>query len=373
MIFWKPRQKEKISGGDGLKGSIPFMKNGSVLIGPITTENFGITSNIGSNELRAHIRSQRTRRYNRRKDATDLNRNFKQFIEQLFDVNELNRLPEQYGGGRIFDTPIFGVAKGDDPIFLKYKDVVGPRHLTPVEMWVQSGLPQNRDIAGQLLILSIIFPYVDRIREESKTAQKMPAEIYCVGRNFANAFMDDVLERTVAFFQKKGFQATSGMRSPAFQIIVNEDLLKIYSTWSERHTAFAAGLGTFSLHEGFISEIGCNIRIASVITDAPLKVTPRKSDDPYTNCLYHSTGKCKKCAQRCPGDAISEAGHDKLKCYLYGQMIQEEMTGRLKDLLKPHLRYINGKEQWSYPVGCAFCQFDVPCMNKIPVKQKSYD
>jgi epoxyqueuosine reductase QueG len=238
-------------------------------------------------------------------------------------------------------------------------------------MWVQSGLSQDQDIASRLRIVSIIFPYVDQIREESKTAPKMPAEIYSVGRNFANAFMDDVLEKTVAFFQDEGFQATSGMRSPAFQIIVNEDPLNIYSTWSERHIAFAAGLGTFSLHEGFISEIGCNIRITSVITDAPLEATLRKSDDPYANCLFYETGKCKKCAQRCPGDAISEEGHDKLKCYLYGQIVQEEMTARLGDLLKAHLRYINGEKQWSYPVGCAFCQFDVPCMEKNPVKQKS--
>jgi epoxyqueuosine reductase QueG len=293
------------------------------------------------------------------------------FLDELFASNALNRLPEQYGGGRIFDTPIFGVAKGDDPIFVKYKEVVGPKHLTPAEMWLQSGLPHDQQIAGRLRTVSIIFPYVDRIREESKTARRMPAEIYSVGRNFANAFMDDVLEKTITFFQKKGFQATSGMRSPAFQIIVNEDPLGIYSTWSERHMAFAAGLGTFSLHEGFISEIGCNIRIASVITDAPLAVTARKSDEPYANCLYYANGKCKKCAERCPGDAISEGGHDKLKCYLYGQIVQEEITGRLKELLKPHLRYINGEEQWSYPVGCAFCQFDVPCMRKNPVKQKA--
>ena len=299
-----------------------------------------------------------------------MNTDVSQFIEKLFATNALNRLPEQYGGGRIFDRPIIGVAKGDDPIFLKYKEVVGPKHLTPAEMWLQSGLPYDPDIAARLRAISIIFPYVERIREESKAAEKMPAEIYSVGRNFANAFMDEVLEKTVSYFQEKGFQATSGMRSPAFQIIVNEDPLNIYSTWSERHIAFAAGLGTFSLHEGFISEIGCNIRVTSIITDAPLEVTPRNSDDPYANCLYYANGKCKKCAERCPGDAISEEGHDKLKCYLYGQIVQEEMTHRLKDLLKPHLRYINGEEKWSYPVGCAFCQFDVPCMQTNPVKQK---
>ena len=299
-----------------------------------------------------------------------MNTDVSQFLEKLFASNALNRLPAQYGGGRIFDRPIIGVAKGDDPIFLKYKEVVGPKHLTPAEMWLQSGLPDDPDIAARLRTVSIIFPYVERIREESKAAEKMPAEIYSVGRNFANAFMDDVLEKTVSYFQKKGFQATSGMRSPAFQIIANEEALSVYSTWSERHIAFAAGLGTFSLHEGFISEIGCNIRVTSIITDAPLEVTPRNSDDPYANCLYYANGKCKKCVERCPGDAISDEGHDKLKCYLYGQIVQDEMTGRLKDLLKPHLRYINGKEEWSYPVGCAFCQFDVPCMQTNPVKQK---
>lgn len=300
-----------------------------------------------------------------------MNTDVSQFIEKLFTTNALNRLPEQYGGGRIFARPMIGVAKGDDPIFLKYKEVVGPKHLTPVEMWLQSGLPDDPDIAARLRTVSIIFPYVDGIREQSKTAEKMPAEIYSVGRNFANAFMDDVLEKTVSYFQKKGFQATSGMRSPAFQIIANEEALSVYSTWSERHIAFAAGLGTFSLHEGFISEIGCNIRVTSIITDAPLEVTPRNSDDPYANCLYYANGKCKKCAERCPADAISEEGHDKLKCYLYGQIIEEEMTNRLKDQLKPHLRYINGEEKWSYPVGCAFCQFDVPCMQTNPVKQKA--
>ena len=133
-----------------------------------------------------------------------MNTQILQFLEELFETNFLNRLPEQYGGGRIFDTPTIGVANGDDPIFLKFKEVVGPKQLTPAEMWEQSGLQDDPDIAARLRTVSIIFPYVDRIREESKTAQKMPAEIYSVGRNFANAFMDDVLEKTVAFFQKKG-------------------------------------------------------------------------------------------------------------------------------------------------------------------------
>jgi len=299
-----------------------------------------------------------------------MNADVQRFLDELFAANALNRLPQRYDGGRIFDAPAIGVARGDDPIFEKFKKVVGPKHLTPVEMWVQSGLPEDPHLAARLRILSILFPYVNLIREESKTAKQLPAEIYSVGRNFANAFMDDVLEKTSAFFQDRGYQAVSGMHSPAFQVIVEQNPLGIYSLWSERHMAFAAGLGTFSLHEGFISEIGCNIRIASIITDALLDVTSRKSDAPYANCLFNAKGTCKKCAQRCPGDAISEEGHDKLKCYLYGQVVAKEMTSRLNGILKPYERIINGEEQRSYPVGCAFCQFDVPCMDKNPVKQK---
>jgi epoxyqueuosine reductase len=292
------------------------------------------------------------------------------FIASLFSDSKLNRLPEAYGGGRIFDPPVIGVARGDDPIFLKFKQVVGPEHMTPMEMWLAAGLADEDERADRLRLVSIVFPYVRRIRRESTTAREFPAEIYCVGRNFANAFMIEVLEQTVGFFQQKGFGALAAMLSPAFEIIVKQDPIRIYSKWSERHIAFAAGLGTFSLHEGLITEVGCNIRLTSVITDAPLEVTVRHSDAPYANCLFYAGKKCQKCAARCPADAITEKGHDKLKCYLYGRRVEEEMRDRLGPILKPHRRVIDGQEQISYPVGCAFCQFDVPCMDRNPVPSK---
>ncbi|MBT4263794.1 MAG: hypothetical protein HOK67_27445 [Deltaproteobacteria bacterium] len=298
-----------------------------------------------------------------------MNASVKEFLKTLFSKSTLNRLPDTYGSDRIFDSPLIGVSGGEDPIFQRYKEVVGPEHLTPYEMWCQSNPELSGTDLGSLRVLSIIFPYTTRIREESKTAKTMPAEIYCVGRNFANVFMGDVLKKSVSYFQEAGYRAMAGMQSPVFQILTKEEPLQIYSVWSERHIAFAAGLGTFSLHEGFISEAGCNIRVTSVITNAPLEITPRKSDDPYANCLFYSTGKCKKCVERCPADAISDQGHDKLKCYLYLKTVEQEMKPRLSDILKPHQRTINGEHHTSFPLGCAFCQFNVPCTSKIPVKE----
>jgi epoxyqueuosine reductase len=299
-----------------------------------------------------------------------MNEKAHQFLTDLFLTSELNRLPEPFGGDRIFDPPLIGVSQGDDPIFTKYKEVVAPEHLTPLEMWKASGMAERGDTADRLRILSIVFPYVKRIREESKTATIMPADIYCLGRNYANEFMKDVLRRTMTFFQDRGFMAVAGMLSPAFQLRLQEKPPQFYSLWSERHMAFAAGLGTFSLHEGLITEAGCNIRVTSVITDAPLTVTPRKSDEPYGNCLFYAKGECRKCEKRCPGGAITANGHDKVKCREYGVIVSKEMNRKFRPLLKPHERNVQGTVIVSYPVGCAFCQFNVPCMDKNPMARK---
>ena len=48
-----------------------------------------------------------------------MNEQVQQFVEDLFSASELNRLPESYGGGRIFATPLTGVSAGDDNIFEK--------------------------------------------------------------------------------------------------------------------------------------------------------------------------------------------------------------------------------------------------------------
>jgi epoxyqueuosine reductase QueG len=304
-----------------------------------------------------------------------MNEKVQQFLTDLFLTDELNRLPEQFGGGRIFDPPLIGVSRGDDPIFNKFKEVVAQEHLTPLEVWTADGLWDQKDTASRLNILSIIFPYVKHIRDESKTkirseresAPVMPADIYCVGRNFANEFMKDVLHTTMGFFQDQGFRATAGMLSPAFRLHLQDKPPQFYSVWSERHMAFAAGLGTFSLHEGLITEAGCNVRITSVMTDAPLTVTPRRSDEPYANCLYYVKGECRECEKRCPGEAITAEGHDKVKCREYGVIISKEMNKRFGPLLKPHERNVEGTVMVSYPVGCAFCQFKVPCMDKNPM------
>ena len=294
-----------------------------------------------------------------------------QYISELFPDSKLNRLPEKFGGDRIFDSPLCGVSRGDDPILPYYKKIIGPEHLTPLEMWAANGLEGNADLAPRLRVLSIVFPYSKRIREEGKKAKRLPADIYSLGRNFANDFISDVQNKTVQYLQDQGFRALAPWQSPVFQLYERLEPGKFtYSNWSERHMAFAAGLGTFSLQEALITEIGCNVRLSSVITDAPLEVTLRKSDDPYANCLFFAKGICRSCEKRCPaeGAITEESGHDKLNCWKYGHgPVIKELTEKLREYLKPRIDIIDGEQHKIYNVGCALCQFKVPCMDKNPM------
>ena len=86
----------------------------------------------------------------------------KEFLIEFFASSELNRLHENYGGGRIFSDPLIGVAGGDDYIYQKYKEVVGPEHFTPLEFWLAE--EQKTRPASKLRIISIAFPFVDKIR-----------------------------------------------------------------------------------------------------------------------------------------------------------------------------------------------------------------
>ena len=298
------------------------------------------------------------------------NKILKEYLEQFFNTSKLNRLPNKYGRYKVFSSPILGVAKGDDPIFLKFKEVVGPEHYTPYEMWhlnIEMKVPAN-----QLRVLSIVFPFTQHIREEALKPIKLkrlliPSEYYSIARNYANAFISATMEKAIEFIRKEGFEGVAGVLSDHFTVFTKK---KLYSNWSERHIAFAAGLGTFSLHEGLITEVGCNVRLGSVITNLPLESTLRKDDDPYSNCLFYTNGNCKQCIERCPANAITESGHDKVLCNNYRLRISSKMVPRLQTYLKPHYRNINNEwREESYPVGCAFCQFGVCCMDKNPAKE----
>ena len=83
---------------------------------------------------------------------------------------------------------------------------------------------------------------------------------------------------------------------------------KLMSDWSQRHVAYAAGLGTFGCNNMLITKKGCCGRYNSVITNiSRLLITP---DNPMVEelCLYKSNPdkpECAECMDKCPTGAIT--------------------------------------------------------------------
>jgi epoxyqueuosine reductase QueG len=123
------------------------------------------------------------------------------------------------------------------------------------------------------------------------------------------------------------------------------------SNWSERHVAYACGLGAFGLSDGFITPKGKAIRLGSVVTNLPLRPSRRRFPHPYFNCLYYFNQTCRRCAERCPTGAITARGHDKDKCCEY---------------LDNGIDKAKTKEYGVTTAGCGLCQTKVPCEFEIP-------
>jgi len=115
--------------------------------------------------------------------------------------------------------------------------------------------------------------------------------------------------------------------------------------------AFAAGLGSFGLSDGFINEKGIAMRCGSIIIDYKLPSdADKRPEDPYYYCL-----KCGSCIKRCPVGAITfETRHDKQKC-------SEHVMSTI-----PYIKNNYGINIYS----CGLCQVGVPCENNIPVEDK---
>jgi epoxyqueuosine reductase QueG len=124
------------------------------------------------------------------------------------------------------------------------------------------------------------------------------------------------------------------------------------STWSERHAAHAAGLGTFGLCDGLITPLGKSIRVGTVVARAPWPANPRPYKGHRDWCLFFATGKCGACIKRCPAGALSPAGHDKRKCKAY-----------IRGVTSP---YVEAKLLGVPVNACGLCQTGVPCERGIP-------
>ncbi len=278
-------------------------------------------------------------------------------IGDYIRTSPLNRL-EAFDNDPIFETPLIGFADGDDPIFGEFKEIVHPDHFTPrgiLERHLAEKSGKNSNHLPHVGVVSFILPLTPKTIASNAAEQEGPSLRWNHTRWKGQDFITALSRHLVSFLEGRGIQAVAPDLTTHFKIIRGPD--GIASNWSQRHMAYAAGLGTFSLNDGFITAKGMAMRCGSVVAGSRLNPTPRTYSGPFANCLFHAGGNCGVCIKRCPGGALSEKGHDKSKCLAV-----------LFEKQKPWLEGARGPGYIGQYAGCGLCQTGVPCESRIPVK-----
>jgi len=251
-------------------------------------------------------------------------------------VSEKVAMKPEYIGMKMFDSPIFAFGSANDELYTKFKDpeVIGSHFLLPTE-W----LPAAKTV------ISFFLPYTDRIKVANAFDYSWPAREWLHGRVEGQFFVKELTIHICMLLAETGYLGVApslDLRIRTGKPLGSDETTQdaFTSNWSERHAAFACGLGTFGLSKGLITAKGVCGRFGSVLTDLELEYDKRSYsgiDDYCTNC--------GACILNCPVKAISSEGKDDLSC--------SDFLDKVHSKHKP----------W---YGCGKCQVGVPCESEAP-------
>lgn len=279
----------------------------------------------------------------------------KEFIRQMvvdfLATTSLNSMGENFGKEKMWDTPLVGFAAASDSIFKRFKesDACGPGHWLPEDIFFKA-FPASSAQQQELAVVSWVLPQTEETKYSLRQEKEMPSERWSRSRILGEKVNEKLREYMADTLTNMGYEAVAPVSFPEWTRLDSKE--RVYtSTWSERHIAYACGLGTFGLDDALITPLGKAMRLGSIVVKAPLEPDTRPYTDMHAYCLHFATGKCNACISRCPADAISSQGHDKIKCRAY-------VHSATPEYIKEHYNLVG--------YSCGFCQTKVPCENGIP-------
>lgn len=271
------------------------------------------------------------------------------FIANYVENSELNKvapavaLESRLAGLKMYEQPLIAYASANDPMFEAFS-----KHESFAGLYK---LPQEWLLNAQTVI-SIFLPFTAAVKNSNAAIMPDPSKEWLHARIEGQAFIAQLSKDLSAKIAEFGFAALApcvskefiGLSSPkktAAALVKQHPGLTFTSNWSERHAAYAAGLGTFCLSKGLITQKGVAGRFTSIITTLPLTPTVREYSKVDEYCTL-----CGACVRNCPVQAISlENGKSHPKC--------AEFLDEMLDKYRP--RY-----------GCGKCQVKVPCESRVP-------
>jgi epoxyqueuosine reductase len=253
---------------------------------------------------------------------------------------------------KAFASPAVGFARGDDPLFLEFKRDIGSFYLTPLEVF-EKVYPDSGAKPGDLTVISCALPHIKQTKVDNRREKEFPSERWARGKGFGMTVIAGLQKRLIQALNEAGHRAMAPVQ-PSHWSLERSEKYGYASTWSERHAAYAAGLGTFGLCDGLITPVGKAMRCASIVAEIDIPPTKRPYKTRTEYCLFFADGSCGLCMARCPEKAITREGHDKEKC-------RAHVDGACLD---------HAKTRYGLEINtCGLCQTGVPCESGIPVKK----
>lgn len=238
----------------------------------------------------------------------------------------------------IYDAPVFAVGAADDPLFvgLRRPEAVHPGYMLPKD-WQP----------GAKSVVSFFAPYTKTVREaNARAAKDQIADEWMHARIEGEMLLAKLRLFVRDWLVERGYPSVAPMHDERYGM-----LEKFAPNWSERHTGYVCGLGTFGLSKGLITEKGVAGRLGSVVTQCELPVTVRTYQGLYDHC-----NNCGLCARHCPVEAIDPARG----------MHFAKAHPPCSDFLR--LRPPEGKSA-RQRYGCGKCQVAVPCEHRNPTNK----
>jgi epoxyqueuosine reductase QueG len=256
-------------------------------------------------------------------------------------ISEQDAIDESVIGLKLFDTPIVGYADANDELFETFK--------TDYEITYGRFMPPKEWLKEAKTVISIFLPYSSQVKKGNSRDMREPSKEWLHARYEGQILINQLTDHLKEILVGKGYRCIVPSTDKRLEVMIGTrlnmektlDNSDYGSNWSERHVAYAAGLGTFGLSKGLITSKGIAGRFTSLVTDMEYEPTERKYTGIYDYCTM-----CGVCIRNCPVDAITiENGKEHTPC--------SEFIDRTLELYNP--RYACGK-----------CQVKVPCANGIP-------
>jgi epoxyqueuosine reductase QueG len=233
---------------------------------------------------------------------------------------------------KLWREPIIEFISAENENFPKLKETVCPDHLMPCDI-----LPDAKSI------IIYFIPFEVNIVKTNINGPMASTE-WAMAYIKTNNLIRIINENIIKLMHQNGYKAATISAMNPF------DVKKLVSTWSHRHIAYIAGMGTFGINNMLITKNGCCGRFGSIAINYELNEY-KQIGEIKEKCLNKLYGNCGVCQSNCILKCYDNNSFDRQKCY--------EQCLKNKKLHK----------KYGHADVCGKCLVNLPCSTNEPKVQ----